>query len=307
MIFLQTDNGARLRSPAGTDMAGSAAWSKDGTRLLTGGTSRNTVQLWNVATFSVERTLGQHEWPINAVALSPDGKIAAACGSGFTGATRLATRGLVSLFATTSETRLKTLTSMTGRATALTFSPDGQWLAVGCDDGSLDIWNVAGALASTDPDGGKPVAHVAAVSEGGVASIVDLKWSATSGLFVARRGGRYGYISVGGEAGEVVNVVSWRSGVAKVLRTFRFASDKSHVATAFALSGDARHFAVGESTGYNSGSTLFVRDAGTGSTIASLPVEGVVSSLVFAPDGKTLYLQLRSDKGNGALQKWIFG
>lgn len=305
LAFLRSDSGARLRSPSGADVVGSVAWSKDGAHILTGGTSLNSAQLWNAKTFAIERVLGQHEWPINAVALSPDGSIAAAGGSGFTGATRAATRGLVSLFDTKSGQRLKTLTALTGRPTALTFSPDGKWLATGGDDGSLDIWNVTATLASPDPDGGKPVAHVAAqMAE--IASVVGLKWSATSGLFVARRGGSYGAIIIGPAAGQVLNVMSWRSGALDTLKTFRFASDKSQVATAFALSPDARRFAVGESSGYNAAGTIFVRDAASGATLASLPVAGAVHSLVFSPDGKTLYLQFRNDKGIGALQKWTF-
>jgi hypothetical protein len=131
-----------------------------------------------------------------------------------------------------------------------------------------------------------------------------LKWSPTSGLFVARSGGRNGTVMLGGGAGIVATVVSWRSGVARTLRTFRFASEKSQVATAFALSNDALRFASAERVAFQGPSTIFVRDAGSGATLDSLSVEDEVQSLVFSPDGKMLYLQLRNNKGGGALQKW---
>ena len=304
LFFVSAADGKRLRSPGGADVMGSVVWSRDGKFLLTGGTALNSAQLWDAATFSVIQTLGQHEWPLDAVALSPDAKLAAAGGSGFTGATRPATRGLVSLFDTASGKTLKTLVAMTGRATALEFSPDGHWLATGADDGTLDIWDVAATLASPDPDGGQPALHIG--RDGKIlesqSSVFGLAWRGGE-LFVAQRGTEFG-------DNAAVSVLSWRDGAgrdgaARVLRTFPLAEGAQRSGKSFALSADARRFALSESAGYQKPETIYVRDATTGKILAKLPVEGEVLSLVFAPDGQTLYFQMRAPDNKNTLQKWM--
>ena len=127
-----------LAGHTGTVMA--MAFSPDG-RWLATGSEDNTIKLWEAATGQEVRTLKGHKALLWALAFSPDGS-------------RLATgddRGAVFLWEVASGRRLRQLAKAweTGQIEAITFSPDGAWLAASCVT-MIEIWHLRAGTAA-DP------------------------------------------------------------------------------------------------------------------------------------------------------------
>jgi WD40 repeat protein len=112
----------------------SAAFSRDGSKLATGGDDGN-VRLWDVATeqeIGVPMSSGLA--PVDAVAFSPDGATVAAGSSG----------GTVQLWdATTQHEVGTTMTAGPAAIRALAFGPGGKLLAAGGEDGDVRLWDTA--------------------------------------------------------------------------------------------------------------------------------------------------------------------
>jgi WD40 repeat protein len=286
-----TTKHTRLRSRPGTDYATSVAVSNDSKTGLTGGTGSNSVRLWNLNTATMTRILGQHEWPINAVALSPDGKIAAAGGSGFTGSTRTASLGLISLWNTATGERLKTLTRTSNRPTALTFSPDGQWLINGCTDGGVDFWRVSETLKNPDPDGGSPLQTFISQQSGfdNAATIKSVAW-------------RQGLVWAAQSEG-TIRIYKLEAGVWKESRQIRLRPGsmiERNAIGAFALSPDAKTFATSVENGYEGPATVSLHSAVDGKILKKLDLPRRAQDLLFAPDGKSLAIAV----ADGTLKLW---
>lgn len=114
-------------------------------QLLASG-ERHAIQLWNLETGRLERSLTGHTNWISALAFSPDGRLLASS----------SLDGTIKLWNVRTGAIVTTLKS--GRVTCLKFSPDGQFLASGSRiqrwaDGptshtGVQLWNVAtGAIA----------------------------------------------------------------------------------------------------------------------------------------------------------------
>lgn len=90
-----------------------------------------TVRFWNAISGTLTRTLELNQW-IYSLALSPDGfRFATAAQNGVRIWNRISGRELVQV-------------GKDQITWAVAFSPDGNDLAVGNDDGSIDIWNAKG-------------------------------------------------------------------------------------------------------------------------------------------------------------------
>jgi len=85
-----------------------------------------------VTSRAVVATLNGHTRDVNALALSPDGRLLAS-GSG---------DGTVILWDVERHAHLKTLTDHNDRVTSVAFSHDGRTLASGSPDGSIIFWDV---------------------------------------------------------------------------------------------------------------------------------------------------------------------
>jgi len=117
-------------------------FSPDGKRLAAAGTG-GLVRFWNVADGKEWQPVRSgHEGAVNALALSPDGKTLATAGGDRTVriwdlATGKQTRSLLGPEAPNDFPELLMM------ATAVAFAPDGQTLATGWADGTLQLWDLA--------------------------------------------------------------------------------------------------------------------------------------------------------------------
>ena len=112
----------------------SAAFSRDGSKLATGGDDGN-VRLWDVATEQeIGAPMSSGLAPVEAVAFSPDGATVAAGSSD----------GTVQLWdATTQHEVGTTMTAGPAAIRALAFGPGGKVLAAGGEDGDVRLWDTA--------------------------------------------------------------------------------------------------------------------------------------------------------------------
>ena len=112
----------------------SAAFSRDGTKLATGGDDGN-VRLWEVATEQeIGAPMSSGLAKVEAVAFSPDGATVAAGSSD----------GTVQLWDATSQHEVgTTMTAGPAAIRALAFGPGGKVLAAGGEDGDVRLWDTA--------------------------------------------------------------------------------------------------------------------------------------------------------------------
>ncbi len=174
------------------------AVSPDGKFLATGGTDQ-TVRLWDLAAGKELFTLKGHAGTVTALAFTPDGKTLVSAADDHlicfwetdTGKLRCSAKepgptNSVPVVVATSDGRrvvawdmyalIETYDAQTGKQIAvmdcydgkqeqrvrcLAFAPDGELAAVGCDDGSVRLWN----LPSKEPSGPDLQAHPDALAD----------------------------------------------------------------------------------------------------------------------------------------------
>jgi len=124
--------------PATHDIARAESLDAHTERVFSGGTSDN-IDLWDVASGELLRTLTAHAIAVYSVAFSPDGRTLAS-GSG---------DKTIKLWGMASGELLRTLTGHINSVVSVAFSPDGRTLASGSSDFTIKIWDVSNVNEAT--------------------------------------------------------------------------------------------------------------------------------------------------------------
>jgi WD40 repeat protein len=139
---LETDNDVRTLS-GHTEWVMSVAFSPTG-QILASGSADKHVKLWDVQTGTLLRTLTS-KYVVFSVAFSPDGKTLATGGGSHPNNV-----GEIIFWDTQTWTLTKSLSGHTDKVYSVAFSPDGKTLASGSQDKTVKLWDVqTGALKRT--------------------------------------------------------------------------------------------------------------------------------------------------------------
>jgi WD40 repeat protein/serine/threonine protein kinase len=253
----------------------SVAFSPDGKWLASAGADK-IVQLWDVTAQQRINPFPPHAHEVRSVAFSPDSKRVA---SGDAGGTlmvwEVATRK--ELFALKAYDREVPALAFRPEVRAVAFSPDSRWLAAGCADGLVKIWDATTGKRVRDLVGNHCWVHNVAFSP-------DLSQYASdqdgSELALASASG-------GGE------VILWNAATGEKAKYMR---GHGNFVKGLAFSPDGTRLASG-------GEDRIVKlwDVMTGEEVLTLKSSaGRIVSVAFSPDGK----QLASAALDGSVQVW---
>ena len=137
LLSFDVQTGARTHTRSGTGYRGALAVSPDGSWILTGSGNDNTARLWDARTLLLSRELGRHELGFNAVAFSPDSRLAMGGGD-----------GEISIWETATGKKVGAIGGGFRQGQTLALSPDGHLLATGSYQGGIELWSLAKLLTA---------------------------------------------------------------------------------------------------------------------------------------------------------------
>jgi WD40 repeat protein len=270
-------------------MSFGTAYSPDGRLLAAGGTG-SVLRFWEPATGKeLYRTVG-HQQPVLAVAFSPDGKLLASAGADKS----------VRLWDWANHREVRPLWGHDGPVNFVGWSSDGKVVYSGSgSEGVLRAW---------DPATGKELRRL------DISSVADRDLAQGMGVFAPITESAFAFAPAAGVVAGVgykgdgkssaIIATIWDAATGKQLRdielalpgnanTFMFQSMVG--APALALSPDGTMLAT------SVGRKIMLWDAGSGKRLRQFPASaGRVTSLSFAPDGKSLALVHHDDPQPGA-------
>ncbi|MCI0461186.1 MAG: trypsin-like peptidase domain-containing protein [Gemmataceae bacterium] len=135
---------AKFRGHAGGIFA--LAFAPDG-KTLASASSDKTVKLWNVVTGEVRRTLSGHKDWVRSIAFTSDGETLASASEDRAVKLWDVASGKLRITLTPS----KKTTGNTGKLYSVAISPDDGMVALGCGDGTVNLWNITKVPRVLDP------------------------------------------------------------------------------------------------------------------------------------------------------------
>jgi WD40 repeat protein/tRNA A-37 threonylcarbamoyl transferase component Bud32 len=249
------------------------AFSPDGRRLATAGWDR-TIQLWNVATAKVDRTLFAHNGPVLDLAFSPDGRCLASAGEDRS----------IKLWDVVTGRNLATLHGHEDYVQSVSFRPDGLELATGSLDGTMKVWNLETSRPVVFDEHTGWVERLAFRRDG-------RRVRSEVGLFGSREDRAKTWDPITGKADSVADEDPRRA------RPIPFEAGSRYGGNS-ASSPDGKLVAriILESQGYNSprsrgyaGKTVEIREVATGRILQTLMGHTAdITCMAFSPDGRRL-------------------
>lgn len=116
------------------------AFSPDG-QMIASGSEDNTIRLWDTNTGQHIKTLEGHTGGVACVVFSPDGKMLASGSRNSENREDKKTDYTIRLWDVNTGNQKYILSGHTGRILSVVFSPDGQTLKSGSQDGSIRVWD----------------------------------------------------------------------------------------------------------------------------------------------------------------------
>jgi WD40 repeat protein len=282
----------------------SAAWSPDGTQLMTA-LRDNTVRLydWPLVEDQVPRTQPGHSGAVTAIAWSPDGRQLASASQD----------GGVRIWEVASQEQVARFQPSASEALAVAWSPDGDQLAVGTNLSTSIVFDVASGEEWTSFMG-----HGTQLWDSGV---ISLAWS-PDGRFLASGGNdatvlirdahTFDVVNTFEEDGEFITSLDWNSDSSRLAYTsgqagkvwtvnqdtLSFTCRESGVITALALSPDG-HFVVGTNSNYG----VCIWNVDENRILTQLNAYAI--KLDWSPDGtKIAAIVANSETSERTLQIW---
>jgi serine/threonine protein kinase len=183
VVFIRDSKTGAVKQKLATSNIQAIAFSPDSRTLAVANIS-SSLNLWDVATGNLKRTLEGQDIQTHAVAFSPDGKRLAGGGYGDT----------VKLWDVQTGALKQTLAGHGNEIVALAFSADGKRLASGSNDSTLKVWDAeTGALQQTLRGPDDAITSVAFSPDGrviaGACNRSVLLWEAATGKLLATLSG----------------------------------------------------------------------------------------------------------------------
>ena len=257
-----------------------AAWSPDGTKIVTGGSAG--AFLWDAATSRVVRMFIGHEKEVTSVVFSPDGKTV------LTGSRDASAR----LWNVADGTAIRTFSHALA-VNSVAFSPDGTKVLTGSSDRTARLWNAnTGALVKTFIGHFNDILSVA-LSPDGTKVLTGSKdntarlWNATTGGSIRTLSCASSVICVAFSpdgmkilTGAATSATLWNSGDGNRL----WSASSTGTVSSIAFSSHTERVLIGTSDG-----RIVSRVAASGAEISVVVAgNGPVTSLVLSPDERYL-------------------